>query len=61
MTDHSRKIDYRVNRWKELIEIWYVNGVIIVGMLFVVVQKLGQRQGRYDQNLTFLKIARLNF
>jgi len=50
-----------VNRWKELVEIWHVDGVIIIGMLFVAVKKSGQRQGRYDQNLTFVKIARLNF
>jgi len=37
---------YRVNRWKELVETWHVDGVIIVGVPFCGIG--GKRPQRYD-------------
>ena len=39
---------YRVNRWKELDEIWHVGGVIIVGVPFCGLKEIGKRPWRYD-------------
>jgi len=47
---------YRVNRWKELVETLHVDGLIIVGVPFVILNESGKRPQRYDTTQTVSKL-----